>query len=134
MGFLGALTGKKKDPFELLKEQADASPGEPRLLHEVATKAHGKGLHGAALEYARRAAQAHVQQGFTQRAVAELRAARTWGEPTPELLEELSALYLELGHKEDAREVLLALRRMVRGDAAKVTELEARIEALGPGR
>ena len=137
MGFLDSLFKKKAgDPLAGMRLKVEENPKDARLAMDLATQLKAKGQHDEAVEYARRAAQAHKESGFVQKAVAVLKSALAWGSPTPELLEDLAQRYLELKLKEDARETLVKLRSLHReaGHIAAVDQVGARIAELGPGR
>lgn len=139
MGILSGLFGKKAetgDALTALRQKVEDHPKEGRYAQDLATQLKAKGQVAEAVDYAVRSAQAYRAGGFFQRGVAVLKLAMTWAEPTPELLEELAALHLELKHKEDAREVLVKLRHLHReaGRHADGEKVAARIAELGPGR
>lgn len=138
MGFLGGMFGKKQQasPLDALREKSDANPKDARLAQDLATQLKVAGAHTAALEYSLRAARAHREAGFLQKALAVLRSAQGWGTPTPDLLQELSDVLLELKHKEDARGTLLKLRQLhlSAGNKDQLTRVDAQIAQLGPGR
>lgn len=137
MGFFDSLFKKKDgDPLAAMKLKVEENPKDARLAMDLATQLKAKGQLEEAVEYARRAAQAHKDSGFVQKAVAVLKSALAWGSPTPELLEDLAQTYLELKLKEDARETLMKLRTLHReaGHMAAVDQVGARIAELGPGR
>lgn len=138
MGFLSGLLkrGAAKSAAEQLRERADGSPDDPRLQQDVAMQLKAAGDLAGAVEYSRRAAKAHKKAGFAQRALAALKTAVAWGEPTAELLQETADLFLELKLKEDARGALLQLRRLyaASSDKAALARVDAKIAELGPGR
>lgn len=134
MGFLSGLLKKKgaKSPLELARERADENPDDPRINNDVATQLKASGDVSGAIEYTMRAAKAHQKAGFAQRALAVMKTAHAWGQPTPELLEEMIAILLELKLKEDARGMLMQLRKLKSG--ADLAKIDAKIAELGPGR
>lgn len=136
MGFLSSLFQKKdsKSPLEQLRERADANPDDPRVNADLASQLKAAGDLSGALEYAMRGAKAHQKAGFAQRALAVLKTAHAWGQPTPELLEEMIAITLELKLKEDARGMLMQLRGLKQGDRDALAGIDAKIAELGPGR
>lgn len=137
MGFFDSLFKKKGgDEFAALRQKVEDNPKDARLAMDLATQLKAKGQLDEAMEFARRAAQAHRDSGFVQKAVAMLKSALAWGQPSPELLEDLAQAYLELKLKEDARETLVKLRSLHRqaGHLAAVEQVGARIAELGPGR
>jgi hypothetical protein len=139
MGLLSNLFGKKSEPGDALttlRQKVEDNPKEGRFAQDLATQLKAKGQVAEAVDYAVRSAQAYRAGGFFQRGVGVLKLAMTWGDPTPELLEELVQLHLELKHKEDAREVLQKLRQLHReaGRHADGEKVAARIAELGPGR
>lgn len=138
MGFLSGLLKKKdaKSPLEQLRERANENPDDPRLQQDLAMQLKGTGDLSGAIEYSRRAAKAHQKAGFAQRALAVLKTAVAWGQPTQELLRETADLFLTLKHKEDARGTLLQLRKLyvASGSKDEVARVDAQIAELGPGR
>ncbi len=138
MGFLGGLFKKQSnvDPLDALREKVDANPKDARLAQDLAAQLKAKGDLVGAIEYSRRAAQAHKANGFLQKALAVLKSAQAWDVPTPELLNELSEIYLELKHKEDARGTLVKLRQLQAntGNMEELKRIDAKISELGPGR
>lgn len=135
MGFLSELLKKKdsKSPLEVARERADANPDDPRVNSDLAAQLKAAGDLTGAIEYTMRAAKAHHKAGFAQRALAVMKTAYGWG-PTPELLEEMIAILLELKLKEDARGMLFQLRRMKASDSEALARIDAKIAELGPGR
>lgn len=138
MGFLGTLFkgGKKNDPLEALRERVEQNPNDARLASELATQLKAAGDLNGAHEYARRAAQAHQTAGFGMKALAVLKGALTWGEPTTELLQDLVNVHLALKHKEDARGTLIQLRKLhvSLGNQSEVGKVDSQLQELGPGR
>jgi Flp pilus assembly protein TadD len=138
MGFLGGIFQKKQQlsPLDALREKVDANPKDARLAQDLATQLKAAGLTASAIEYARRAAVAHREAGFLQKALAVLRSAQGWGTPTPELLQDLCDVLLELKHKEDARGTLMKLRQLhaTAGNRDQLTRIDAQLAELGPGR
>lgn len=136
MGFLNSLLKKKdsKSPLEQLKDKANAAPDDAKLQQEVATQLKTAGDFYGASEYARRAAQAHHKAGFAQKAAAVLKTAMAWGQPTPELVQDLVDTLLQLKLKEDARGALLQLRKLQASDRDALARIDAKLTELGPGR
>ena len=140
MGFLGGLFGskatKKGNALDALKERSDEEPGDARLAQDVSNQLKAAGDVFEAQIYARRAAQAHLTAGFATKALAVLKGAATWGEPTTDLLQELADVLLELKHKEDARGTLIQLRRLhaSAGNKTELGKIDAQLQELGPGR
>jgi hypothetical protein len=138
MGLLSGLFSKKaeSDPLTALRQKVEDNPKEGRYGQDLAQQLKAKGQVTEAVEYAVRSAKAYRAGGFLQRGVGVLKLAMTWGDPPPELLEELAQLHLELKHKEDAREVLQKLRHLHReaGRHADGEQVAKRIAELGPGR
>jgi len=136
MGFLNSLLKKKdsKSPLELLKEKADAAPNDPKLQQEVAAQLKAAGDLIGAHDYSRRAAQAHHKAGFAQKAAAVLKMSVAWGNPPPELMQDLVDTYLQLKLKEDARGALLQLRKLQSNDRDALARIDAKLTELGPGR
>lgn len=138
MGFLGGLFQKKSgtDGLAGLRQKVEENPKDARLAQDLALQLKAKGELDEAVEYMRRAAQAHKDSGFIQKSVAVLKSAVAWGSPTPELLEDLAQTFLELKLKEDARETLIKLRTLHReaGHMDASDKVGARIAELGPGR
>jgi Flp pilus assembly protein TadD len=137
MGFLGGIFQKKQSsPLDALREKADANPKDARLAQDLATQLKAAGLTMQAIDYARRAALAHREAGFLQKALAVLRSAQGWGTPTAELLQDLCDVLLELKHKEDARGTLIKLRQLhvTAGNRDQLPRIDAQLAELGPGR
>jgi Flp pilus assembly protein TadD len=137
MGFLGGLFSKKSgDPLAALREQVEAKPNDPRLAMDLAHQLKAQGDLNGAREYALRAAQAHIAAGFNAKAVAVLKGAVAWGEPSTELLQALVNVLIELKHKEDARGALSQLRRLhvSAGNTSELGRIDAQLTELGPGR
>lgn len=139
MGMLSdfmARFSKGADPLEVLKERSNSHPEDARLAADVAQQLKARGDVVGAREYALRAAAAHKQAGFAQRALAVVKGAAEWGPPSTELLGELAALHLELKHKEDARSTLIQLRRLHQslGNTAELPGIDAQLTELGPSR
>ena len=138
MGFLGGLFQKKKsaDPLAELRECVEANPKDPRLANDLANQLKAVGDLNGAHEYARRAAQAHMTAGFAQKALAVLKSAALWGQPSTELLQDLADLHIELKHKEDARGTLIQLRKLhaSAGNKSELGRIDAQLLELGPGR
>ncbi len=137
MGFLGGMFRKQKaDPLDALREKVDASPKDGRLAQDLATQLKAKGLVASAVEYSLRAAKAHREAGFSQKALAVLKGAQSWSQPTPELLQELADILVELKHKEDARGMLIKLRQLHvnAGNKGELGRIDAQLSELGPGR
>jgi tetratricopeptide (TPR) repeat protein len=138
MGFLGGLFQKKKsaDPLAALRERSDENPNDARLASELANQLKAIGDLNGAHEYARRAAQAHRTAGFTQKALAVLKGAVVWGQPSMELLQDLADVHIELKHKEDARGTLIQLRKLhaSAGNKTELGKIDAQLLELGPGR
>jgi hypothetical protein len=138
MGFLGRIFKKEPtvDPLEALRLKVEALPNDARLAQDLAARLKARGETKSAIEYCRRAANVHREAGFAARALAVLRGAMAWGEPSPELLSDIADLHLELRHKEDARGVLLKLRAMHvdAGNRSELGRIDARLQDLGPGR
>ena len=136
MGFIGGLFKKKSDPLEALRARVDEKPNDARLAQDLASQLKAAGDLPGAQEYARRAAQAHQTAGFATRALAVLKGAVAWGEPSPELLQDLANVLLELKHKEDARGTLIQLRRMhaASGNTSALPAIDAQLQELGPSR
>ena len=140
MGFFGGLfsrfSTKKSSPLEALRERSDENPNDARLASDLSSQLKAQGdLFGAQI-YARRAAQAHRTAGFATKALAVLKGASTWGQPSTELLQELAEVLLELKHKEDARGTLIQLRKLhvSAGNKAELGKIDAQLQELGPGR
>lgn len=133
MSIFGLFT-KKVDPLEVLRERVDANPKDARLAQDLAAQYAAKGFHARAVHYGRKAAQAYRAAGFAQKALAVLKSAQAWEAPTPELLQELADVLLELHHKEDARGTLLKLRQLHSGNVAEQHKVDARLAELGPRR
>lgn len=136
MSFLGGLFGKKKSASSPAREKADANPADPRLQMDAAVQLKAAGDLSTAVEYAQRSAKAHRDAGFAQRALAALKTAAQWAPDSAAVLEDLGSVYLELKHKEDARQVFLQLRRLYSGSgqSSEVTRVDAMLRELGPGR
>ena len=140
MGFLdslsGLLKGKKSDPIAELREKVEKNPKDPKLANELSMQLKARGDIDEAVHYAIVAATAHKDQGFSQKALAVLRAAETWGRPSGELLRFLADLHLELKHKEDARGVLIKLRQyhLNAGNKTELPGIDKQLAELGPGR
>jgi hypothetical protein len=138
MGFLGGLFKKKQgsDPLDAMRARVEENPNDARLAQDLANQLKAAGDLAGAQEYARRAAQAHQTAGFATRALAVLKGAVAWGQPSPELLQDLANIFLELKHKEDARGTLLQLRRMhaASGNTSALPAIDAQLQELGPGR
>jgi tetratricopeptide (TPR) repeat protein len=138
MGFLGDLFKKsaKSDGLDALKEKVEANPNDARLAQDLANQLKAQGLISSAQEYARRAAQAHLTAGFATKALAVLKGAVSWGDPSAELLQELVNVLLELKHKEDARGTLIQLRKLhaSAGNKSELGRIDAQLTELGPGR
>lgn len=138
MGFLGGLFQKKQnaDPAQALRAKVEANPNDPRLASELANQLKAQGDLNGAHEYARKAAQAHRAAGFAQKALAVLKSAVLWGQPSTELLQDLADLHLELKHKEDARGTLIQLRKLhaSAGNKSELGRIDAQLQELGPGR
>lgn len=138
MGFLGGLFKKSggSDPLDALREKVEANPKDARLAQDLASQLHQKGDAVGAIEYARRAAQAHKEAGFNQKAASVLKLAVSWGTPTTELLSDLADLLLEMKHKEDARGMLIKLRQLhvTNGNKSELSSIDAKLAELGFGR
>ena len=134
MGIFGGLFGKKEDPLEALRQKVEASPKDARLAQDLANQLAAKGFHARAIHYARLAAQAHREAGFTQKSLGVLKNAQAWGATNPELLQDLADVYLELRQKEDARGTLMKLRDLRMGDKVELSRIDARLSELGPRR
>jgi thioredoxin-like negative regulator of GroEL len=138
MGFLGGLFSKKSssDPLAALREKADANPADPKPAQDLANQLKAQGDVSGAQIYARQAAKAHRGAGFSQKALAILKGAVLWGDPTTELLQDLADLHLELKHKEDARGALIQLRKLhaSAGNKSELGRIDAKLQELGPGR
>lgn len=138
MSFLGDLFKKKSGggPLEALRAKVDANPNDARLAQDLANQLKAQGDVDGAVEYARRAAQAHLTAGFAQKALAVLKGAVAWGQPSMELLQDLANVLIELKHKEDARGALIQLRRLhaTAGNKSELGRIDAQLTELGPGR
>jgi Flp pilus assembly protein TadD len=137
MGFLGGLFQKKQsDPLQALRDRVEENPKDAKLANDLAMQLKAKGEIVEAVHYALIAATAHAEQGFTQKALAVLRAAETWGQPTAQLLNALVDTHLQLKHKEDARGALIKLRALhsAAGNRGELPKIDARLAELGPGR
>ncbi len=138
MGFLGGLFQKKKsaDPSAELREKVEANPNDPRLAQDLANQLKARGDLNGAQEFARKAAEAHLAAGFAQKALAVLKSAVMWGQPSMELLRDLANVHLELKHKEDARGTLIQLRKLhaSAGNKSELGRIYAQLLELGPGR
>ncbi|MDP1827025.1 MAG: hypothetical protein Q8L48_27375 [Archangium sp.] len=137
MGFFGGLFKKKgSDPLDALRERVEDNPNDARLAQDLASQLKARGDVSGAVEYARRAAQAHLTAGFAQKALAVLKGAMTWGQPSMELLQDLANVLLELKHKEDARGALIQLRKLhaSAGNKSELGRIDAQLTELGPGR
>lgn len=139
MGTLGewlSKLGKPKDQTEAMRERADEHPTDARLQQDLAHLLKAKGDVVGAREYALRAARAHQQAGFAQKALAVLKGASGWGPPSTELLGELVTLHIDLKHKEDARGTLIELRKLhvSLGNKSELSDIDKKLTELGPGR
>lgn len=138
MGFLGGLLKKKSgtSALDAQREKVDANPNDARLAQDLANQLKASGDLSGAQEYARRAATAHQTAGFATKALAVLKGAVAWGSPTPELLQDLATVLMELKHKEDARGTLIQLRRLQAsaGNTSALGAIDAQLQDLGPGR
>ena len=138
MGFIGGLFKKKSgsDALDALRARVEENPNDARLAQDLANQLKAAGDLPGAMDYARRAAQAHHTAGFATKALAVLKGAAAWGEPSPELLQDLANVLLELKHKEDARGTLTQLRRMhaSSGNTAALPAIDAQLKELGPSR
>ncbi|MFO0601444.1 MAG: hypothetical protein U0228_39450 [Myxococcaceae bacterium] len=138
MGLFDGLFKKKSggDALESLKTKFDENPKDGKLAQDIAGQLKAKGDLPGAVEYAVKAAGAFRADGFLQKAIAALRMAEGWNHVTPELLRSLADVHLELKHKEDARGVLIKLRRLhfEKGNKAELPALDKELAELGPGR
>lgn len=138
MGFLGGLFQRKKsgDPLAVLRERVEENPNDARLAQDLANQLKAQGDLNGAHEYARRAAQAHLTAGFATKALAVLKGALVWGQPSTELLQDLANVHLELKHKEDARGTLIQLRKLhaSAGNKDELGRVDAQLLELGPSR
>jgi thioredoxin-like negative regulator of GroEL len=137
MAFLKKLLSRtSKDPTEALRAQVEANPNDAKLPMDLAHQLRARGAIEEAVLYARRSATVHRENGFSQKALATLKAASGWAPASAELLEDLAALYLELKLKEDARQVFLQLKRLYSESrrAEDKQRVESAIAELGPGR
>ncbi len=138
MGFLGGLFQKKKsgDPLAALRERVEENPNDARLAQDLANQLKAQGDLNGAHEYARRSAQAHLTAGFATKALAVLKGALVWGQPSTELLQDLANVHLELKHKEDARGTLIQLRKLhaSAGNKDELGRIDAQLLELGPSR
>jgi hypothetical protein len=138
MGFLQDLFKKKPsgDPLAALRERSDANPNDARLASDLASQLKANGDLNGAHEYARRAAQAHLTAGFAQKALAVLKGAALWGQPSTELLQDMVDLHIQLKHKEDARGTLIQLRKLhaSAGNKSELGRIDAQLAELGPSR
>ncbi len=139
MGFLEGLFGKstkKGGGLEALRERSDENPNDARLAQDISSQLKAQGDVSEAQMFARRAAQAHLTAGFATKALAVLKGAAAWGEPSAELLRDLADVLLELKHKEDARGTLIQLRRLhaSAGNKDELGKVDAQLQQLGPSR
>lgn len=137
MGFLDSLLKKNKsDPLQVLRDKVEKNPKDPKLANELATTLKAKGDVDEAVHFAVQAANAHKEQGFTQKALAVLRGAEAWGKPSGALLKALADTHLEMKHKEDARGALIKLRKFHfdAGNKSELPEIDKQLAELGPGR
>lgn len=141
MGFLGGLfskasSSKKSTSVDALRERSDEKPDDPRLAQEVSNLLKAEGDVTGAQIYARRAAQAHLADGFATKALAVLKGAAAWGDPSTELLQDLADVLVKLSHKEDARGTLIKLRKLhvSAGNKEELGKVDALLQELGPGR
>lgn len=138
MGFLDGFFKKaeKSDSLEALKAKVEASPSDARIAQDVANQLKALGRISEAQDYARRGAQAHMNAGFATKAVAVLKGAAGWGNPSMDLLQDLANVLLQLKHKEDARGTLLQLRKlhMNAGNKTELGRIDAQLTELGPSR
>ena len=142
MGFLAGLfkksasNHKSSAPIELMKERVEENPADARLAFELANALHATGDLDEAQAYALRAAQAHLKAGFATKALAVLKGAVLWGQPSIELLREIANVHMQLKHKEDARGALLQLRKahVSAGNSSELGAIDAQLQELGPSR
>lgn len=138
MGFLGELFKKRQgsDPLAALRARVEEKPNDARLAQDLANQLKAAGDLGGAQDYARRAAQAHQTAGFATKALAVLKGALAWGQPSPELLLDLANVFLALKHKEDARGTLMQLRKLQvsSGNTDALPAIDAKLQELGPSR
>ncbi|MFT3713613.1 MAG: hypothetical protein QM817_38640 [Archangium sp.] len=124
------------DPLQALRDRVDENPKDAKLANDLATQLKAKGDLMGAVHYALVAATAHTEAGFLQKALAVLRAAEMWGQPTAPLLNALVDTHLQLKHKEDARGALIKLRALhsAAGNRGELAGIDKRLAELGPGR
>ena len=126
----------KPDPIAKLRAEIHAKPKDSKLLLDLAGLLKHKGATDESAEFFMRAAHALVDVGFAPKAIALAKQVTQMVPKSQEPYEFLVEQYEELKLKEELRAVFKTLKTLYRNDGKEsaAVAIEAKLEALGPGR